>query len=414
MKILFLSQLMPFPPDAGPKVRSYYVLQHLARTHEVTLLAFQRAEDPPEGLDQLMTICADVYTVPLQRSRLRDVRLMLESLVFNKPFIIHRDHVDEMTRQVDQLLAQESFDVIHVDQLWMAQYALEARKKYPQLRLVLDEHNACFQIFQRLAAGERNPIQRIALEREWRILKAYEGAALAGFDRVVTVTDEDRTTLTGLIGKEGAPDQRFSTIPICINTRSTRPVTPRPGAKDVLHLGTMFWLPNVEGVLWFGSEVWPIIAAKIPDAVFTIIGKNPPKSVRSLATFRSEPLFTNQMAHPRVEVTGYVANPRPHLEQAGVFIVPLFSGGGMRVKILDAWGWGLPIVSTTIGAEGMKYQEGENILIADSAEDFAQAVIRVLQDPELAQRLRANGRKWVEEQYDWHTTYSAWDQVYDL
>jgi glycosyltransferase involved in cell wall biosynthesis len=108
-----------------------------------------------------------------------------------------------------------------------------------------------------------------------------------------------------------------------------------------------------------------------------------------------------------------VADAQPYLENAAVFVVPLFSAGGMRVKIVDGWRWGLPIVSTTIGAEGIRYLDGENILIADSPEDFAKAVLRVLSEPELAQRLRQNGRRWVEEHYDWQKVYPAWDSVYD-
>ena len=113
-----------------------------------------------------------------------------------------------------------------------------------------------------------------------------------------------------------------------------------------------------------------------------------------------------------IHVTGYVPDTLPYLERAGVFVVPLFSGGGMRVKIVDGWRWGLPVVSTTIGAEGIRYVDGENILIADEADEFAAAIIRLLEDGEFNQRLRRNGRLWVEEKYDWERVYPAWDAVY--
>jgi glycosyltransferase involved in cell wall biosynthesis len=136
----------------------------------------------------------------------------------------------------------------------------------------------------------------------------------------------------------------------------------------------------------------------------TILGKNPAEEIRALAQ--------NNGLGTTIQVTGYVADPQPYLEAAGVFIVPLFSGSGMRVKIVDAWRWGLPVVSTTIGAEGIEYRDGENILIADTAEDFARAVVRVLSEPELAKGLRRNGRRWVEEHYDWRKVYPAWDAIY--
>jgi glycosyltransferase involved in cell wall biosynthesis len=138
------------------------------------------------------------------------------------------------------------------------------------------------------------------------------------------------------------------------------------------------------------------VRAEIPDAVLTVIGKSPPRELEGEG----------------IEVTGYVTDLMPYLAETGAFIVPLHAGGGMRVKILDAWGWGLPVVSTTIGAEGIRAQDGNDILIADTAETFAEAVVRVLRDPALAQRLSENGRQTVLEAYDWRVIYSAWDEVY--
>ena len=166
----------------------------------------------------------------------------------------------------------------------------------------------------------------------------------------------------------------------------------------------MFWPPNVEGVLWFARQVWPKITAQLPQATFTIAGKNPPAEIRALTK--------GQAGSSAIKVTGYVPDPQPYLQQAGVFIIPLLSGGGMRVKIVDAWRWGLPIVSTSIGAEGIRCKPGENILIADDPDAFSKAVIQVLAEPDLAERLKANGRSWVEDHYEWRTTYAAWDTIY--
>ena len=403
MKILYLAQLLPYPPDAGPKVRMYYTLRYLAQHHAVTLLAFTRPDDRPEALDHLREFCQAVHTVPIVRSRGRDIRSLAASLLNGQPLVIQRDAVPEMARQVDALLAGGKFDAIHSDQLWMAQYALRARTLHSPIKMVLDEHNACFQIFQRLAQGEANPLKRLVLEREWRLLRRYEAQVCARFDQVVTVTQPDQRTLSELARTAlppGAAAPAFTTIPICVDTGETAAILPQPGAQDVLHLGTMFFLPNVEGVMWFGQQVWPVIKAQAPEATFTVVGKNPPEQVVRLAS------------QPAVKVTGYAADVTPYLAQAGCFIVPLHSGGGMRVKIVDAWRWRLPVVSTSIGAEGLEYQDGENILIADGAEAFAQAVVRLLCDPDLNQRLRQNGRRWVETHYDWRQVYPAWDQVY--
>jgi glycosyltransferase involved in cell wall biosynthesis len=250
------------------------------------------------------------------------------------------------------------------------------------------------------------------LEREWRKLQIFEAQACARFDHIVTVTEEDLAILQDLIHSQEkmghldprSKNQSFSTIPICVDTRSVKPVQPFPDALDVLHLGTMFWLPNVEGVMWFANEVWLKVVAQIHNATFTIAGKNPPAEIRALSK--------SQKGMSPIQVTGYVPDPLVYLERAGVFIVPLLSGGGMRVKIIDAWRWGLPIVSTTVGAEGIEYCNGDNIIIADEPDDFANAIVKILTDPNLSKRLRINGRRWVETHYDWQDQYLSWDHIY--
>jgi glycosyltransferase involved in cell wall biosynthesis len=406
LKILFLCQLVPYPVDSGPKVRAYYVLRWLAQHHRVILLAFSRPDDRPEALEHLRSFCEEVMTIPLTRSRSRDIQALLISLVFRKPFVIQRDFHPEMGKKVDEMIATGQFQAVHSDQLWMAQYALRAlgaQGGKPPVKTVLDEHNACFQIFQRLAQGEKNPLKKLILEREWRLLRNYEARCLDKFDQTVCITSEDRKTLESLETKR-FKDSSKQIIPICVDPQEFPPVavmSDQSFLKSVVHLGTMFWLPNVEGVLWFARQVWPLVTKHVPHARFTIIGKNPPAEIQSLAIEQTS-----------ISITGFVPEPRPYLEQAAAFVVPLLSGSGMRVKILDAWRWGVPVVSTQIGAEGIEVKNGENILLADRAQEFAQAIIRLLQETGLRQALRQNGRLWVEERYDWHKTYPAWEAVY--
>ena len=410
MRILYLSQLMPYPADAGAKVRQYYTLRYLSQQHEVTLLAFTRPDDQPHARAHMESFCKAVLTVPMVRTKWRDAAVLAESWLSGKSFIIRRDRVPQMVDLVQQELLSGGYDAVHADQLWMAQYALLAADlavagKITRPWLVLDEHNACYQIFQRLAQGTSSPLKRLALEREWRLLQRYERKACAQFDHVVTVTEEDREILESMVGEEvresGDHKPQFSTIPICEDTAAEPPVTPLNGTPEVLHLGTMFWPPNIEGVQWFIEQVWPLVRSQLPESRFTVVGKSPPDGLKALAVDGSGIHFTD-----------YVEDPLPYLEHAGAFVVPLFSAGGMRVKIVDGWRWGLPVISTTIGAEGIHYREGENILIADDPDRFADDVIRVLQDKQLAGRLRHNGRRWVEQRYDWRGVYPAWDTVY--
>jgi glycosyltransferase involved in cell wall biosynthesis len=165
----------------------------------------------------------------------------------------------------------------------------------------------------------------------------------------------------------------------------------------VTFMGGMHWPPNAEGIAWFVEHVWPKVRAAVPSVVLTLIGKK-----GSLTLSNSE----------QVEVLGYVDDPRPILAETAAFIVPLLSGAGMRVKILDAWCWGLPIISTTVGAEGMHALHGENLLLADDDASFADAVISTIQNRQAAKRLADNGRATVESHYDWKKVYTAWDRIY--
>ena len=403
-RILFLTQVLPYPLDSGAKIRAYYVLRHLVSQHEVTLVSFVRADDRPEHAAHLERFCRAVYTVPMQRSRLRDARALLVALFSGQSIVIVRDEIGEMRATLKRLVEEETFDIVHADQTSMAQYALYARSRIPNpesrqtARLVLDAHNALYRIPERMSAHERNPLKRLVFRREARALARYEAQVYQRFDHVVFVADEDRQVLQKRMSKENT---RFTTIPICVDPEEKPLLERTQHLRTVTHLGTMFWPPNVEGVIWFAQEVFPQVLAQVPEAQFVIVGKNPPQQVHDLS-------FQTRNIH----VTGYVPHPVPYLAETAVFIVPLHAAGGMRVKILDAWCWGVPIISTSIGAEGIAVRDGENILIADTPDTFAQAVVRVLQEPTLGERLRENGRRWVQEQYNWRRVYARWDEVY--
>lgn len=403
MRILFLSQLIPYPLDAGPKVRSYYVLRWLTEAgHEVTLLAFSRESDTAASIDHLRAYCAAVHTVPMPRSRARDAYHLGRSLLSGQPFLIARDSVDAMQAMVRDLAAVEAFDAVHADQLWMAPYALVAADAVnPRPRLVLDQHNAMFLIPQRLAESSGNPAARALLRREAAVMARYERETCRRFDEVVWVTAEDRAAV-GLDGETVASTSRQRVIPICIDPDEQATVERVARPHRVTFLGGLHWPPNAAGIVWFAREVWPRLRAKFPDAVLTVIGKNPPAELTGGPSSADRDL----------DIPGYVDDPLPYLRQTAVFIVPLHAGGGMRVKILDAWAWELPVVSTTIGAEGVAVRDGDNLLIADEADDFAADVGRVLSEQGLAARLSASGRRAVETAYNWRTVYAAWDAVY--
>ena len=412
MNILFLSQVLPYPLDAGPKVRGYYNLRYLADKHAVTLLSFIRASDTPEALSHLKSFCTRVETVSMPRSRFRDGLAMLRSLRSSKPFLITRDEVTEMDFILQKIIQEEQFDAIHADQLWMAPYAIKAKKEAIEYgynpQIILDQHNAVHLIPKRMAEASRNIILRTWLRREAKLMAKFEVQTCCQFDHVVWVTQEDLVAVSSIAGLPGkvnrksadykAVSENNSIIPICIETAENALIDNVPETNEILFVGGMHWPPNADGVTWFAEEVFPLVTKEHPQAHFVAVGKQPPKAIKAMGR--------------QVIAPGFVENTDSYWANARVFVVPLRAGGGMRVKILDAWARGIPIVSTTIGAEGIIYQSGKDILVADTAEDFALAVQKILTDNDLAQTLSHNGRRNLEDCYDWRKIYLAWDIVY--
>ena len=394
MRVLLLTQVLPYPPDSGPKVKTWNVIKYLAGRYEVTLASFVRGDQLAE-VAHLRRYCQAVHTVPMERGVVRNGRAMVRSLLTGQPWMMVRDDRRAMRRLVNRLAAEGSFDVVHADQLNMAQYAV----RVPRALKVLDAHNALWLLYRRLAATMSPSPKKWLLERDWRLLKRYEGDLVRSFDAVLAVTEEDKGALLEAAGVE----RRITVIPIAVDPDEVWPVARRSEADHLLHIGTMYWPPNIDGVWWFLQEAYPLIRRQRPDVVFDVVGSRPPQHLRALSEDGAG-----------VNVTGYVLDPTPYLEQAGVFIVPLRSGGGMRVKILNALAQGLPIVSTTLGAEGIAVADGEHILLADEPTDFATAVLRLVKDPGLAARLGAAGRRLVKRSYDYRIAYRPLDAVYAM
>ena len=406
-RVLLLTYVLPYPLDTGPKVRAYYMLRHLAVQHEVTLVSFVRADDTQEAIAHLRGCCHAVHTVSLRRSALRNLSAGIRGLLTGLPIVIARDEREGIGNLLRRLAAQTRFDVIHADQLSMAGWGWHAAQAARAIGgtplTLLDEHNAVYLLAERMAVTETRLLRRLLMTRESRAFRRYEMEMCRRYDGVLTVTAEDREHLLALFGTAESAEARhkFTVVPICVDPEAVRPVARAwDGPPTILSLGTMFWPPNIAGVQWFAHEVLPRVHAAVPEARFVALGKGPPPEVTRLAS------------DPRIEVTGYVVDPAPYLAAADVFVVPLHAAGGMRVKILDAWLWGVPIVSTPVGAEGIECRDGENLLIAETASAFAVAVVRLLTDSALNGRLRAAGRRWAEARYDWREVYGLIDNVY--
>ncbi len=391
MNILLLTQVLPYPPDSGPKIKTWNLLQYLARRHQVTLVSFVRGDQRAE-VEVLRRVCRAVYTVPMQRSVWRDAAALARSLVSGQPWTMVRDARREMRALLERLLQEQHFDILHADQLNMAQYAALGNGT-PR---VLDAHNALWVLYKRLAETlpARNPLKWV-YARDWKLLKRYEGEVCRSFGGVLAVSAEDARALQ----EAAAAPFPLQVVPIAIDADAMSPVQRLPEASHILHIGTMFWPPNVDGMLWFLNEVFPRIQKARPEVQCDVVGSRPPAEILAW--------------HGKgVNVTGYVEDPAPYLQRAGVMIVPLRAGGGMRVKILNALSQELPLVSTTIGAEGIALEDGVHALIADSPAEFAAAVLRLLEDRALAAQLGRNGRRLILEKYDYRRACAPVETLY--
>ena len=392
MKVLLLTQVLPYPPDSGPKIKTWNVIKYLAQQHEVTLVSFVRG-DQSADVQRLRAYCRSVHTIQMVRNPLRDGWALIRSLFSGQPWMMVRDEVYEMHQLIERLSAETSFDIVHADQLNMGQYAL----RLSGTRKVLDTHNALWLLYKRLWQTMRTGPKKWLLGRDWRLLKRYEARLCQEFDRVMAVSEEDRAALQEAAGHS----VDITVIPIAVDTDELKPVNRSPDADHILYLGTMYWPPNIDGVFWFIHEVLPLLRAQRPNLVFDVVGARPPQELLEL----SKP-------DTGINVTGYVKDITPYLEKAGMMIVPLRAGGGMRVKILEALAYGVPMVSTTLGCEGIAVTSEQEVLIADTPQDFAQAVLRLLENRSQADELAKNGRTLIEMKYDYRMACQPLEQVY--
>ncbi|MEW5718933.1 MAG: glycosyltransferase [Chloroflexota bacterium] len=394
-RVLLLTQVLPYPLNAGPKINVFHKLRHLVEQNAITLVSYIRSRQELDYLDALSPYCEAIYTVPLRRSILRDGFAYVRSLLKGEPFLITRDDSRAMRDLVRQLLEARQYALIHIDQINMFQF-VESAQGVPRL---LDEHNATWTIMERLYRVEPLGLRKLALFLEMRQMQRYEGKVCRASDGVLVLSQQDRVALERVI--PGVPPP-IEAVPVAWNLAEQKPISRLPHARGVISIGTMFYPPNVDGVLWFAKQVWSHVKAQIPDAVFTIVGARPPAQVLALGENGSG-----------IRVAGFIEDVTPYIQQSALMVVPLRAGGGMRWKILEAFVKGIPVVSTTMGAEGFAVADGRELLLADTPDDFVAAVVKLLQDHALGNELAARARRFAEAFHDPQRAYARLDALYE-
>jgi sugar transferase (PEP-CTERM/EpsH1 system associated) len=305
-------------------------------------------------------------------------------LMDSLPYAVAQYRSSRYRRAVRSALSRGGFDRIVCDFLVPA-VNLPRRLPCPS---ILFTHNVEAEIWRRHAETEQRPVRKWLYSQQWKRMLRFEGRTVARFDRVLAVSDVDRETLQRLYPRElGAP---VSVIPTGVDTKYFAPHPEDPaGRRRLVFTGSMDWLPNADGVLYFCREILPRIREAEPEVTFTIVGRSPTPDVRRLAEDHG------------IEVTGRVEDVRPYLARSAVYVVPLRIGGGTRLKIFEAMSAGRAVVSTTIGAEGLPAEHGRHLHLADSPQSFADSVVTLLRDGDARRRIEREARALVTERYDW-------------
>jgi glycosyltransferase involved in cell wall biosynthesis len=391
MKILWLSNLFLHPTTKGGQIRTLEMLRCLSRRHEIHFVAY---EDPhtPEGRRRAGEYSAAAYACPHPPSRRYTPAFfgeMARNLASPLPLQVERRRSTGMRRLLEKLLADHRFDSLVCD-------FLTPSINIPRLEdWVLFQHNVETLIFRRYAERARDPLRRWYFRLQAARLFRYERAVCREVRNVIAVSEADRTLMRA---EFGAPN--VAAIPTGVNLESLRrPVGAAPSA-DLVFVGSMDWLPNVDGVTYFVAEILPAIRARRPDVTLAVAGRDPAPTIRKLAERDS-----------RIIVTGTVEDVRPYLWGAGVSIVPLRIGGGTRLKIYESMAAGTPVVSTTIGAEGLEVRDGEDIHLADTAEGFASRCLTLLDSAAERERIADAALRLVSERFSWERVVAQFEAV---
>ncbi len=380
MKILFLSPRFPLPADTGGKIRTLNILKQLLKYAQVHLLSFSYDPADAQLKEELKQLGLRITLVPALESS--SAQKVWNVLTGDLPHAIIKYQSLAMRSAMEALIKAESFDAVHIDHLHMAHYSGTG----PGVPKILDEHNVEFKILERCAQVEANPIKKMLYLQQAGKMKTYEVRQAKTAQSILACSQEDRSILENLVLSQ-TPVQ---VIPNGVDTEYFQSADDNKEEGAMVFTGSMDWLPNEDAVSYFCAEILPLIWARQPSAKLYVVGKSPSGLVKSLAG-----------KDPRVIVTGRVDDVRPYVQRCEVFIVPLRIGGGTRLKILEAMSMSRPVVSTFIGAEGIQHTAGANILLADGPADFAQAIVRVLHDKNLAKALAQEGRRLVCGSYSW-------------
>ncbi|MGN6645791.1 MAG: glycosyltransferase [Cytophaga sp.] len=379
LRILQLTNRIPFPLTDGGNIASYHVTYYLNKAgHKVTLASLntKKHHQDPAPLQSI----AEVVSVDIDTS-IKPLGLFLG--VFSKmPYNVKRFKSAEFEEALIRLLTENTFDIIQLEGSYMALY-LPVLRQHSSAKIVLRSHNIEHEIWQRMALNEINPLKKWYFNLLSEKIRQFENTTMHGVDAIAAITSRD---------KEYYQQQGFKgelvTINAGANLSKFQPDFCKTTTGTLCFLAGMDWMPNQQGLDWFLDTVWPEVKNNVPEIRLHIAGKAMPEKYYYLDD-------------PSVEIHGLVPDAVEYLQKYEIFIVPLLSGGGMRLKVVEGMAVGKCILSTTVGAEGVEYSNKKNIVIADTPQEWIAAIISLLKDPQITQSIGQEAAKLAMEKYNW-------------
>ena len=382
MRILWVKVGGLWPLNMGGRLRSFHTIAGLARRHRVTVLTTHGPADDAERLQEHLSGCERVLSVPYAIPKAGTpvfAAALARSWLSPYPVDIWKCRVPALQAHAREAIAA-GVDLCVADFL-VAVSNVSGRHGPPT---ILFEHNVEYMIWKRLHEMEARPWRRALLALEWRKMRRFEAAACRRARLTVAVSEADRALLAA-----GAPGADIRAIPTGVDTSYFHPNGTAEKPATLVFTGSMDWYPNEDAILHFIGAILPEVRRRMPGVSLAVVGRNPSSRLRTAA------------AEAGVQITGTVADIRPHVAEAAVYVVPLRIGGGTRLKIFEALAMAKAVVATTVGAEGLPIVPGRHFLQADEPAEFAEAVVALLRDPERRHALGQAGRQLVEDRHSW-------------
>ena len=388
LDLLFVSHYPASPATFGAQRRLEGLMTALAQRHSVSFVGLAPPDFDVARSERLMrAYCRDVKLVPWPEASGVSKRVaQLGSLFSFSSYQKRHMNTPALQRAIDELLGSRRFDFVSVEEPFLAYSRFDrAPAGASRPRVVIDAHNVEFDLARQYGAASRGLLRRIHHAANWRKMRREEITAWRRASGVAFTSEDDRARARSIL-----PSLRAKVVPNGVDTETFRPRADVPGSdgRTIVFFGTMNYFPNLDAVRWLFEEIWPSLSKRHPTARLKIIGSHPPPDVLA-------------MQDDRVTIAGLVDDLPRHLAEAAVVVVPLRIGGGTRLKILESLSMGKAVVSTQLGAEGILAEAGRDIVIADEPEAIVDGLVRVLDEPGLAEQLGENGRRLVTDRYSW-------------